>query len=103
MKMSLLPSCFSRQDASNHMSNDLKGQDQYLTSGQGHVLTQRGHVAYQSMSLDETNTMTPFPPLYLFPNESYWQKKMLVTSVRSRGHAVYQSIRLDKTKRSVPF
>ena len=80
MKMSVLPSCFSRQDASNHMSDDLKGQDQYLTSGQGHVLTQRGHVAYQSMRLDGTNTMTPFPPLYHFPNESYWQKKMLVTS-----------------------
>ena len=44
MKMSLLPSCFSRQDASNHMSDDLKGQDQYLTSGQGHEVSSRGQV-----------------------------------------------------------
>ena len=52
----------------------LKGQGQNLTSGQGHVMTRRGHVAYQSTCLDETNTTTPIPYLYLFLNKSYWQK-----------------------------
>ena len=33
----------------------LKGQIQNLTSGQGHVVTQVGHIAYESMHLDETH------------------------------------------------
>ena len=33
-----------------------------------------GHVAYQSMRLDETNTVVPFLRLYLFPISSYRQK-----------------------------
>ena len=37
----------------------LKGQGQDLVSGQGHVMTGIGHVAFQSRSthLDETNTI----------------------------------------------
>ena len=52
----------------------LKDQGQNLTSGEGHVVTQVGHVAYQSIRLEETNTMTPIPRLHLFPNASYRQK-----------------------------
>ena len=40
-------------------SMTLKGQGQNLTSGQGHVVTQVGHIAYVSMRLDERNTMRP--------------------------------------------
>ena len=31
--------------------------------GQGHSVTYVGHVAYQSMRLDETNTVAPTPRL----------------------------------------
>ena len=51
-----------------------KVQGQNLTSGQGHVLTQVGHIAYESMRLDERNTMRPFSRLYLFWIKSYLQK-----------------------------
>ena len=33
----------------------LKGQGQNLTPGLGHVMTEIGHVAYQSIRLDEEN------------------------------------------------
>ena len=33
------------------------GQFQNLTSGQGHVVTQVGHVAYESMRIDDTDTV----------------------------------------------
>ena len=33
------------------------GQLRKMTSGQGQVVTQVGHVAYQEMCLDETNTL----------------------------------------------
>ena len=49
----------------------LKGQGQNLTSGQGHVVTQVGHIAYVSMRIDERNTMRPFSRLYLFLINSY--------------------------------
>ena len=52
----------------------LKGQDQNLTSDQGHVMTQVGHIAYDSMRLDVSNTMRPLPRLYLFWIKSYSQK-----------------------------
>ena len=35
----------------------IKGQGQNLTLGQGHVLTQVGHIAYESMRIDEANTL----------------------------------------------
>ena len=44
----------------------LKGQGQSLTSGQsgqGHVMTQMGHISYQSIRLAETNVLTPTPRL----------------------------------------
>ena len=44
----------------------LKVQGQNLTSGQGHVVTEVGHIAYESMRLDESNTMRPLSRLYLF-------------------------------------
>ena len=52
----------------------LKGQGQNLTSGQGHVVTQVGHIAFVSMRLDERNTMIPLSRLYLFWIKSYSQK-----------------------------
>ena len=55
-------------------SMTLKGQCQNLTSGQGHVVTQVGHIAYVSMRLDERNTMRPLLRLYLFWIKSYSQK-----------------------------
>ena len=44
-----------------------KGQDQYLTSGQGHVVKQKGHVGYHSVRLYETNTMRPSPAASALP------------------------------------
>ena len=58
----------------NMYSMTLKGQGQNLTSGQGHVVTQVGHIAYLSMRLDERNTMRPLSRLYLFWIKSYSQK-----------------------------
>ena len=58
----------------NMYSMTLKGQGQNLTSGQGHVVTQVGHIAYVSMRLDERNTMRPLSRLYLFWIKSYSQK-----------------------------
>ena len=55
-------------------SMTLKGQGQNLTSGQGHVVSQVGHIAYVSMRLDERNTMRPLSRLYLFWIKSYLQK-----------------------------
>ena len=52
----------------------LKGQFQNLTSGQGHMVTQVGHIAYESMRLDETNTLVPFSRFYLISIKSYWQQ-----------------------------
>ena len=52
----------------------LKDQGQNLTSGQGHVVTQVGHIAYVSMRLDDRNTMRPLSRLYLFWIKSYSQK-----------------------------
>ena len=49
----------------------LKEQGQNLTSGQGHVVTQVGHIAYVSMRLDERNTLRPLSRLYLFLIKSY--------------------------------
>ena len=34
-----------------------------VKSGQGHVATEMGHIAYQSVRLAETNEMTPIPRL----------------------------------------
>ena len=55
-------------------SMTLKGQGQNLTSRQGHVVTQVGHIVYVSMRLDERNTMRPLSRLYLFRIKSYLQK-----------------------------
>ena len=58
----------------NMYSMTFKGQGQNLTSGQGHVVNQVGHIAYVSMRLDERNTMRPLSRLYLFCIKSYSQK-----------------------------
>ena len=52
-------------------SMTLKGQGQNLTSGQGQVVTQVGHIAYVSMRFDERNTLRPLARLYLFWIKSY--------------------------------
>ena len=52
----------------------LKGHFQNLIKGQGHRgqgVDRKGHVAYQSMRLDETNTLEAFSRLYLTPIKSY--------------------------------
>ena len=51
-----------------------KGQVEHLTSGQGHDLTEIGHVAYHSIRIDETNTMNVTRRLYLFSIRSYCRK-----------------------------
>ena len=60
---------------------NLKVQGQNLTSVQGHVMTEMGHAAYQSMQLDETITMKLFPTFYLFSRKSYEQKTVFVASI----------------------
>ena len=61
-----------RQGASKHMDDlnalhrDLERLVHNLTSGQGHVMTQVGHAAYQSIRRDETNTIKPCPSIYRF-------------------------------------
>ena len=66
----------------NMYSMTLKSQGQNLTSGQGHVVTQVGHIAYESKRLNKRNTMRQFLRLYLFWIKSYSQKTVgeLVTS-----------------------
>ena len=49
----------------------LEGQGQNLTSGQGHMVTQVGHIAYVSMRLDERNTLRSLLRLYVFWIKSY--------------------------------
>ena len=44
-----------------------------VKSGQGHVMTEMGHIAYQSIRQAETNVLTPVPSLYLFLIKSSWQ------------------------------
>ena len=44
-----------------------------VKSGQGHVMTEMGHIAYQSIRLAETNVLTTIPRLYLFFIKSYFQ------------------------------
>ena len=48
-----------------------------VTSGQGHVMTQVGHIAYDSMRHDEINAMRPLPRLYLFWIKSNSQKRLV--------------------------
>ena len=50
----------------NMYSMTLKCHGQNFTSGQGHMVTQVGHIAYDSMRLYERNTMRPLTRLYLF-------------------------------------
>ena len=57
----------------------LKGQGQNLTSGQGHVMTLIGHVAYHSMRLGERSTLEATPLLYLNSIKSYRQKTHLTS------------------------
>jgi len=52
----------------------LLGQLHNLTSGQCHLVTQMGHVAYEATRIDETNTMVSFARLYLYHIKSYWQR-----------------------------
>ena len=52
----------------------LWGQFQNLTSGQGQVVTQKGHAAYVSTRLGETNTLVVVSCLYVDYVESYSQK-----------------------------
>ena len=73
-ELAMTLSCFSHSLASKNVFFTLKCQGQTLTSGQGHVVTKIGHVAYQSIRLNEPNTMKPSPAFYVFPIESYWQK-----------------------------
>ena len=51
-----------------------KGQVEHSASGQGHDLTEIGHVAYHSIRIDETNTINVERSLYLYSIKSYWRK-----------------------------
>jgi hypothetical protein len=51
-----------------------EGQVENLTSGQGHDLTEIGHVAYHLMRIDETNTINVERSLYLYSIKSYCRK-----------------------------
>ena len=44
-----------------------------VKTGQGHLMTEMGHIAYQSIRLAETNVLTPIPRLYHFLIKSNWQ------------------------------
>ena len=57
-------SCFVLS-ASKHIQYmvTLQGQGQNLTWGQGHMVAQVGHIAYESMHIDEKNTLRPLPCL----------------------------------------
>ena len=48
-----------------------RGQLENLTSGQGQVVTQVGHIAYWETRLDETNTLASVSFLYLEYIASY--------------------------------
>ena len=48
-----------------------KGHFENLTSGQGHDLTRKSHVAYQSIRIVELNTSDMFSPLQHFSIKSY--------------------------------
>ena len=56
----------------------LKGHVENLTSGQGHDLARKGHVAYQSIRIVGLNTSMVFSLLYLVSIKSYC-RKLLVT------------------------
>ena len=61
----------------NMYSITLKGQGQNLTSGQGHVVTQLGHIAYESKRLDEkhnenTHTSLSLRNQKLFVKTGWW-------------------------------
>ena len=63
--------------ASRNIYVTLKGQDQIwpqVKVGQGHEVTQVGHIIYHSTCLYETNALTSIPRLYLLLIASYWQK-----------------------------
>ena len=58
-----------------------KGQGRNSTPGPGHVVTQIGQIAYDSMRLDERNMLRLFPLPYLFSIcQLLAKKKLLVTS-----------------------
>ena len=82
----LIPSCLSRQCASNHAciiwpwKVKVKIWPQ-VKSGQGHSVTQVGQIIHHSMCLAETNTMTAIPRLYLIwffsaQNRVKWRHKI---------------------------
>ena len=57
------PSFFSRRCASKHMHDDHEPSGQHWTSGQGHVMTQVGNAASQSMLRVEVNAIRSRSPL----------------------------------------
>ena len=76
----LTPSCFSLQDESKHVCGDLERSiSKSWPQVKGHVMTRIGHVAYQSMRLDETNTLVPFHASN-HPYQKLLTKKRFVTS-----------------------
>ena len=65
--------CFSRRVVSKHFFLNVKCQN--LTLDLGHVVTEIGHVTYQSMRLDEENTMSS-SAFYLFSIGVVGKKKL---------------------------
>ena len=64
-----------------------KTQKWNLTSGQGHDLTQIGHVAYHSIRIDERNAMVLFWSLYHASIKSFLAKNEWWPLVTSYGHS----------------
>ena len=58
----------------------LKGLGQNLTSGQGQMVAEIGHLAYQSMCLDKTKHNESIPNLpSIFNQDLVAKKKLFVT------------------------
>ena len=66
----------------------------------GHVVTQVYHVAYQSMRLDERNTLGPTALLYLYSIKSYRQKMRLTSNdlKRPEGEVIVPNLHMDHRK-----
>ena len=76
----LTPSCLPRQYASKHViALTLKDRGQNLTSGQGHVVTQVGHIAYVSMCLDLEKPQWDHSHVSISFGSNVIRKKLLVT------------------------
>ena len=96
-------SCFCRRDASKHMHGDLQNHGQNLTYDHSHVTSNdlKRSFLYQSMRLDEINSLRPSEVLYLFNIKSCREKRLWRYMIsngpkkRSSGQNVCRSSRVE--------